>query len=369
MADFKSIKITDTSGNAQGVLMDNGTITSRDYLDAVGEHDISTHKHWLKIGYTPSMTTTESEVWSFGGNYTFPSAAQQMLVVSNNNADIGIVIKGNTQGATQTIISDSSGSMTTLVSMSTNFLSSTSVSTGNIVLLDPVGATPEWGYVTNVSTNILTVSNGFSSGGSGSNRAFSVVNTNASTGALVIHIGYLDSSYNEQNVLSVLNGLATVPIKDVSGNNLTNFFRINSFRVIGAGSTNKTVGNLSLKGVTDGSTYSYILAGYTRARNAQYTVPSNQTLYIKEAMFSYVYSGGGGANYTRMYTRANVDELTGFKTNNIFYPYSEVLLSTNPILLRFDVPTKLPPKTDIKVSGISTSSFPATVVMRGWLEY
>ena len=59
----------------------------------------------------------------------------------------------------------------------------------------------------------------------------------------------------------------------------------------------------------------------------------------------------------------------GFQ-GNIFYPYTELLLSNATENIEFTVPTKLVAGTDIKVSAIGLTGFSGavTVVLRGWTE-
>jgi hypothetical protein len=49
-------------------------ILSQPYLQALAEGDIPGHVQWEKVGYTPTMTTAESVLWSKAGAYVFPAA-------------------------------------------------------------------------------------------------------------------------------------------------------------------------------------------------------------------------------------------------------------------------------------------------------
>jgi peptide methionine sulfoxide reductase MsrA len=237
-------------------------------------------------------------------------------------------------------------------------------------LLDPKGTTPEWGYVTditNAATGTLGVSGGFSSGGTAASRYYTIVDKSASTGAQVVKIDYLTSAYAEKTILVCMNGTTDRSIQDSSGNNLTETFRVNSFRVVAAGSANAAAGNLSLRATGDTPVYSYITAGFTRARNSAYTVPAGKSLYIYQILFSYGHASDQ-THYARLYTRANIEPSTRFNTGSIFYPFSESVLSNSSQIVPIDGPTYLPAKTDIKISGIATVSGHATGVLRGWLE-
>jgi hypothetical protein len=69
-----------------------------------------------------------------------------------------------------------------------------------------------------------------------------------------------------------------------------------------------------------------------------------------------------------MYSKANAENLTGLNTLDIFYPYTEVVVSNNTVFIEPNCPTKLPAKTDIKVSAIADAAGIATIAIRGWLE-
>lgn len=55
----------------------------------VAEGSITGHSAWFKIGFTPlAVADTESDLWSYGGKYTFPTSAIQMSVRSVGDFDI-----------------------------------------------------------------------------------------------------------------------------------------------------------------------------------------------------------------------------------------------------------------------------------------
>lgn len=344
----------DTTGAATGYKVAGGKprISSMLYTYDIAEGNVEGHSVWTKIGYTPTMNATESDLWSAAGVYAFPAAAQQMEVVSSNAGDASTAIKAGTS---------TGGSTTSLIDTGANFTAATAVVAGDCVLLDKSGASPEWGYVTAVAATVLTVAGGFSAGGSGSGRAYSVVDKSAQTGAQAVKVEYLDGSYQTKAELVILNG--TTPVDTVN----TDLFRINSFRVIATGTNNKPLGNLSLRNTAGTVTYSYITLGFTRARNSAYTVPAGKTLYVTEFTMGYGYATNQ-THYCRLYTRANVEASTGFNTGSIFYPYTEVICANTSQLVRLDCPTKLPAKTDIKISGVASFAGIATIALRGWLE-
>lgn len=146
-------------------------------------------------------------------------------------------------------------------------------------------------------------------------------------------------------------------------------YRINSFRIIATGTGNAASGAISLKAQGAGTTrYSYITAGYTRARNIIYTVPANRLLHINKIDVGYGANAANKQEYCRVYTRANREPTTQLSTGSIFYSYSEAMLGNGTAILELKIPTKFAAGTDIKVSGIASGVGVATVVLRGWLE-
>ena len=377
MSNFGAIKIINTSGLPQGVLMEDGAITGRDYLVAIAEEEIASHKRFSKIGYTPTMTTTESDVWSKAGLYVYPVTAIQMQVSSDvaagATADTATVIKGNAEGANQTVLCDVGGTATELNDVSVDFTAATAVAIGDVVLVDPKGVSPEWGYVTSVAATKLTLAGGLSSGGTfATARAYTVVDYSAFSGAQVIKIVYLTTTYAEKTILMCLNNTTAVTTKDATGSNLTDLFRINSFMVIAAGSGNKATGNIWLESVIvtprTGTVYSYITALFTRARNGMYTVPAGKTLFINKFSAGFSLVAGTKWEYARIYFRTNREPNTQFLTNNIFYVDFELLVNNQTVILPLALPKKIIEKTDIKVSGIASAAGVAVCSYRGWLE-
>ena len=254
--------------------------------------------------------------------------------------------------------------MTTLVDSGANFTGATAVAVGDCVILDKSGAVPEWGYVSAVvSATELTIAGGFSSGGSGSGRAYAIVDKSAYTGAHAAKIEYLTGTLAEKSEIVILNGTTAVDTVN------TDFYRVNSFRIIAAGSGAKLVGNLTLRADGAGTVYSYISAGFTRARNIMYTVPASKTLYVIQWSASYSITGNPNKEYGRLYTRANIEPSTKFNTGAIFYPYTEIAMQNNTVAITYELPTRLPAGTDIKVSGLATVSGVVSTVLRGWLEW
>jgi len=339
---------------------DSGLLISKPYQIEIAEAGITNHVPFSKIGYLPSLSANaNTDVWSYSATqatYLFPTVAMGMEVTSSDNTvDIGTSIKsGTTTG----------GSLTTIEDSGANFTASTAVAVGDCVVLDKSGTSPEYGFVTAVtSATKLTLSGGFSAGGiCTAGRAYAIIDESARAGAQAVEINYLDGSYAEKKEIVLLNGTGVVATVNLD------MFRINSFRVIAAGANKIPTGNLFLRHIDNTPVYSFITAGFNRARNAMYTVPAGKTLYVTSIAAGYATTGNANKEYARITTRANIDPTTKFKTDGIFYPFTDVLVQNVTVPVTLEMPTKLPAKTDIKVSAIASATGVIVSTLRGWLE-
>jgi hypothetical protein len=328
------------------------------YLYDIADDHIAGHSPFSKIGFSPSFgANVNTDIWSYAGTqavYLFPTAAMGMEVVSSDNTqDIGTSIKdGNSTG----------GSTTSLVDALGGFTSATAVAIGDTVILDKSGASPEYGIVTAVSATTLTVAGGFSKGGSGSGRAYNVVDASAYTHAQAVLVKYLTSAYVEKEEIILLNGTGVVASVNLD------MFRINGFRVIAAGSSAVPKGNISLRHIDNTPVYSYIPLGFNRARAAIYTVPAGVSLYITDLNVGFGSSGSANKEYGRFTLRANADPDSHFVTGSIFYPYIDIVCQNNEVNTSFAMPIKLNQKTDIKVSAICSATGVGSVDLIGWTE-
>jgi hypothetical protein len=334
-------------------------VSSQPYLYDIAEGNIPLHYPFTKIGYAPSMSANvNTDVWSYSASqavYLFPTAAMGMEVTCQNNTDdIGTAIKTGTS---------TGGSLTTIIDTAANFTGATAVAIGDCVILDKAGTSPEYGYVTAVtSATTLTISGGFSYGGTGALRGYHVIDTSATAGAQAVEINFLDGSYVQQREIVILNGTAVVPTVKLT------LFRINAFRVITAGANKIPTGWISLRHLGDTPVYSYITAGFNRARNAMYTVPAGLSLYVTDFNAGYATTGNANKEYARITTRANIDPTTKFKTDGMFYPFTDAVCQNTTINTVLTIPTKLAEKTDIKLSVIASSTGIVITTLRGWLE-
>lgn len=359
MTNIHGIGYLDEDGVYHGFIDNAGApqVCAQPYLQALGEGDITNHTPFTKIGYAPAMTAgVNTDVWSYSGTqpvYLFPTSAMGMEVLSSNNVDdISTIIHNGTS---------TGGSTTQLVSTGENFLTTTAA--GDVVVLDKAGTTPEYGYITAVvNDTTLTIAGGFSLGGTGSGRTYDILDVSAKNGAMAVEVKYLDGTYAQKSEIILLNGTTVVPTTN------TDIFRVNNFRMIVAGANKVPTGNLTIRHLADTPVYSYITAGFTRARNAQYTVPLGYNLFVYEFDSGYATTGNANKEYARVTTRANVDPTTKFMTDGIFYPFTDCLSQNTTIPIPISCPTRLPEKTDIKVSCIASQTGVVITTIRCWLE-
>jgi hypothetical protein len=336
---------------------------NHNYLEKIAFGEIAGVTPWSKLGFNASLTTTEEDIWSAGGLYAFPTAATAMEVVSSSATDNdsgGGATPLHSGGATGV-----GGSTTTISVAGENFLTTTAV--GDLVILDKAGTTPEWGYVTAVTSDtVLTCSGGFSSGGTGASRStYHVVDVSAKTGVHAVRIEYLDTSWAAKSEIVILDGDAAM---DLVGSP----YRINSFRAISVGTNNGAVGNLTLQANGAGTTYSYITLGYTRARNSVYTVPAGKTLYVCSGTVGFA-TTDKSAEVARVRVKANLVDSTQFimggvvGLSNTFWVYAEELVSNGSEPFLFPVYPRIPAKVDIKCSATASGPGAVTTMLRGFL--
>ena len=355
---YVAVKFVDTLGAATGYKTADGKprVSCTPYTYDVAEGNLTGHEVFHRIAYTPTINTTESEVWSKAGKYVFPTAEQAMEVVSSDNTqDIGTAIFSGTS---------TGGTTTSLIDTGKDFTAGTAVAVGDCVILDKSGASPEFGYVTGVATTTLTVAGGFSAGGSGDTRAYTVIDKSAYTGAQAVEFEYLDSSYVEHTEIVILNGTSAVATVN------SDIFRINNMHLIATGSLNESLGNISLRGTGAGATYAYITATFTQSRSSIYTVPTGKTLFITLLTFGFGAPNDTKFQSARLNFRANFVRHNNFHTGNLFFPFREVQCTNAEVVFPLAVPIVIPAQTDLKSSAIAATggSGPGTFSMDGWLE-
>lgn len=340
------------------------------YNQAIAQGLYSNIYKWSKIGYCPITATTETDIWSYGGSggvATIPliATAATLKVQTNNAADKGTSIFSGTSDG---------GSTTSLVDSTKDFTGGTAVAAGDCVLLDAGGTTPEWGFVTAIpNATTLTIAGGFSGGGTGSSRTYSVIDYSNQAGAHAVLVNGLDANFATIREIVVCGGAGPTYVETTKS-----FLRVNSFRVIAAGANSKPTAAIALMDNAAGPTitYSYITAGYTRARNSIYTVAAGSTLWVSEWNAGFAAQTTGKQETCRIYTRASQYSFESTaapflsRVSNgvdIFYPYTEVVMSNTTVSIQFPEPTKILQKVDLKVSAYASAAGIVASTLRGYV--
>lgn len=272
MGFFSSIKIKDLNNVGRGLILGDGCIVKRNYLQAIAEGDIANHTVFHKVGYSPASTGSQTTVWGGGSQYVFPTGAIQVEIVSSDAQDA-----------------------------------------------DGIG-----------------------------------------TGAYTVVMGYLDASYVSKKHTFTLNG--TTPVDGPA-----DFFRCNQLYVATAGSSKKTVGNITMRLKGGAATvYGRIESGHTTDRSSIFTVPSGYTAYIYDVMFSASYSSAGKSERITLHTSVNPEGVVN--TNTIFYNQYELMVVDGSGGKVDGAPIKCPEFTDIKCSVIGEINAQITTCISGWLE-
>ena len=87
MSKWSSTKLIDTTGNSQGILIDQGLLITGGYLQSIAEGYIPNHYVWRKIGYTNASSATETTLWNPGTQYVFPTGNISVSVASTSASD------------------------------------------------------------------------------------------------------------------------------------------------------------------------------------------------------------------------------------------------------------------------------------------
>jgi hypothetical protein len=104
----------------------------------------------------------------------------------------------------------------------------------------------------------------------------------AGIGAQKVRIDYLDGNYAEQNVTLDMNGTTNVDITN-------SVLRINSMRVIQAGSRNYNEGDICIENAAGDECYYHMAHDTNNAQTALFTVPDGKTAYLLNLFMSSEY--------------------------------------------------------------------------------
>lgn len=186
----------------------------------------------------------------------------------------------------------------------------------------------------------------------------------AGTGIHTLTLYYLEGDGTAKTEVVTLNGTADVTTSS------SKIYRVQAIKARTVGTAQKAVGNITIKNSPGKTiTYSQISAGYTRSRNAIYTVPIGKTLYLT-SMFA---GCAAAAATTALCTlRASFDHATGAATTGGFLiPHAEVIVGSGGggLTRNFELPIRFPALVDVKVSASTTANNTGVSIgLRGWIE-
>lgn len=194
-------------------------------------------------------------------------------------------------------------------------------------------------------------------------QVVSTDNTNdkvGGTGALVVHIHYLDTNGNAASTHVTMTGTTaalTTP---------TDILRVNRFHVDSVGSSGAATGTISLQAVGGAVTYGVIAATHNRARQPMFTIPAGKTGYIKQWQIS---SASAAASIVEVDLRATAHD--GFLLPGVFLMHDQAVGQYIIENANYDAPIVVPALTDIKVTAISGGAADNATVSSnviGWFE-
>lgn len=180
----------------------------------------------------------------------------------------------------------------------------------------------------------------------------STVNTGGDKTGTTVLIQGLDANYESISETLTLNG-TTVVVTTKS------YLRINSMSVSSVTSGANPTGVITLKDLTNTTTYAQIAAGFGRSQMSIYTVPAGYTLYLSriDAYTSLNGSSSAYASYRNQQTSS-----TGLVT------YTQQAPFTNLYHAQRVMPRPFAEKTDIQLQAIvSTGTAVVSIAAEGYL--
>ena len=180
----------------------------------------------------------------------------------------------------------------------------------------------------------------------------STVNTGADKTGTSVLIQGLDSAYAVISETLTLNGTTVVPT-------VKSYLRINNISVSAVTSSTMPTGVITLKDLTNTTTYAQIAAGLGRSQMSIYTVPAGFTLYLSR-IDAYTSLNGSSAAYAsyRNYSTSS----TGVVSLSQQAPFSNIYHAQRVM------PRPFTEKTDIQLQAIaSTGTAVVSIAAEGYL--
>lgn len=181
------------------------------------------------------------------------------------------------------------------------------------------------------------------------------------SGVQQVFIRYLDANYIERSEIVTLNG--TTPVLTVA----TDIIRVNRLRSQRLGTIGGySAGDISLTNTAATITFAILPAFANVSRQLIYTIPGDRIGYINHWQAS---SGSTGNHFTQMTLLATCHD--GISVPNVFLVQDEQGSQNGGQVARFDIPIRIPSRTDIKV-GVRSDASNANVIaltgIMGWTE-
>ena len=166
-----------------------------------------------------------------------------------------------------------------------------------------------------------------------------------------INIVGLDANYRQISEILTLNGATAVPT-------VNQYFRINSLSVSSGSATNPS-GVVTLKDVTNTTTYAQINTGIGKTQAAIYTVPAGYTFYLSR-VDGYTSFNGNNANYIT-YRNQSISS-SGVVTVTQQSPFTQFYHAQRVM------PRPFAEKTDIQIQcATSTGTAAVSLALEGFL--
>ena len=180
----------------------------------------------------------------------------------------------------------------------------------------------------------------------------SSVNTGADKTGTTVLIQGLDSTYTSISETLTLNGTTAVVTTK-------SYLRINSISVASVTSSTMPTGVITLKDLTDTTTYAQIAAGLGRSQMSIYTVPAGYTLYLSR-IDAYTSANGSSADFIS-YRNYSITS-SGVVNTTQQAPF------TNTYHAQRVMPRPFTEKTDIQLQArTSANTYVVSIAAEGYL--
>ena len=203
-------------------------------------------------------------------------------------------------------------------------------------------------------------------------QAMEIISTSAQdgvagTGALTVEIEYLDAAWAAKTVTITMNGVTAVNTNTAAG--VSDIFRVNRFYVLTAGTGKAAAGTINLRNIATPTTfYAQIAVGRNGSQQAIFTIPAGKTGYILSwSCSSVAVASGHFTEFRLLVTTTDGDTYNA----NIFFVKAVIGCQDGNYNRKFEVPIKVPAKSDIKIVGVADAGAASTVcagAFDGWYE-